>query len=198
MEASSAVSHRAGRWSVVLWTVLGPLACTLIALGVNHRLFMGLGPLAYQAGLQSALILPLCVGAPVPVLRSRCAVWPSPTTGSVSWRHRRLTACLSRSLSARVDPRRMNAPRWVPARCDSRATVKLINDRWSSGGRQALELIAETLRATVRRRHRGPAGRRRVRCSCPTSTGSDWSGCRTAAHDRGGSPCRRWMPPPAR
>lgn len=157
MEASSAVSHRAGRWSVVLWTVLGPLACTLIALGVNHRLFMGLDPLAYQAGLQSALILPLCVGAPVFLffsLKMRDLAIANHRLGIMAATDG-LTACLNRSaFSAQVDARAamssttMGAGALLILDADK---FKLINDRFGhQAGDRALELIAETLRATVR------------------------------------------------
>lgn len=157
MDASSPISRLAGRWRVALWTIFGPLACTVIALGLNHRLFTGLDPLAYQAAMQSALILPFCVGTPIflffslkmrdlAIANHRLRIMAA-TDG--------LTACLNRSaFSAQVDARTaagLDAMRASALLILDADKFKLINDRFGhQAGDRALELIAETLRATVR------------------------------------------------
>lgn len=157
MDAPSPLSSQTGRWRVALWTIFGPLACTVIALALNHRLFAGLDPLAYQAAMQSALILPLGMGTPIFLFFSlkmrdlaaanRKLRIMAATDG--------LTACLNHNaFAARVDARAagvepaMGAGALLIVDADK---FKLINDRFGhQAGDRALELIAETLRATVR------------------------------------------------
>lgn len=150
MNVSSPLSRQIGLWRVALWTIFGPLACTVIAVVLNHRLFTGLDPLAYQAAMQSALILPLCVGTPIFLffsLKMRDLAIANHRLGIMAATDG-LTACLNRgAFSAQVDARNATGALLI---LDA-DKFKLINDRFGhQAGDRALELIAETLRATVR------------------------------------------------
>jgi diguanylate cyclase len=154
MDASSPFPTRVGRWHPVLWTVFGPLTCTVIAVGLNSHLFAGLDPLVYERAMASALILPLCVGTPIffffslklrelAVVNHRLGILAA-TDG--------LTACLNRNaFAAQVDLRVSTDKRSGALLIVDADKFKLINDRYGhQTGDRALELIAETLRATVR------------------------------------------------
>lgn len=154
MGISSPFRDPAGWWQPLLWTLCGPLVCTAIALALNFHLFAGLDPVAFERALASALILPLCVGTPIflffalkmrdlAVANHRLRIMAA-TDG--------LTACLNRNaFSAQVDIRVAADGRAGALLIADVDRFKLINDRFGhQAGDRALELIAETLRVTVR------------------------------------------------
>ena len=78
-----------GRLQPVFWTILGPLVCGAIAVGLNRYLFSGMDPHAYDLALMSAVILPFGLGVPVFFFfRSRCANFRSPITACGLWQRR--------------------------------------------------------------------------------------------------------------
>lgn len=153
MDPSSPL-HPAGWGRPILWTICGPLVCTIIAVGLNTWLFAGLDSPVYDRAMASALILPLGLGTPVffffalkmrdlAVANHRLRILAA-TDG--------LTACLNRNAFAAQVDTRVEAERRAGALLVVDADkFKLINDRFGhQAGDSALELIAETLRNTVR------------------------------------------------
>lgn len=143
-----------GRLQPIIWTVMGPLVCSAIAVGVNHWMFSGMDREAYDLSLKSALILPIFLGVPVffffslkmrelSVANNRLRIMAA-TDG--------LTACLNRNAFAAQVNARVTAEQRAGALLIVDADhFKRINDRFGhQAGDAALELIADTLRTAVR------------------------------------------------
>lgn len=157
MDALSPPPPGAGRWQPLLWTTLGPTICTLPALGLNAMLFAEHDAAAYETAMISGFILPLVIGVPIFFyfsLKMRDLAIANHRLGILAATDG-LTACLNRNafelqVRARVSDERRLIRSGALLIVDA-DRFKLINDRYGhQAGDRALELIAETLRATIR------------------------------------------------
>ncbi|UJW87354.1 GGDEF domain-containing protein [Devosia sp. SL43] len=144
-------------WSSVgRWTLFGTMACVLVCVTFNAVIFDGLGTLALQRAIFSAIVLPILLGVPLffyMSMRLRGLAITNLRLGLVA-RTDSLTTCLNRgaftskvtTLLAQREPHATGAMLMIDA-----DNFKAINDLFGhDAGDEALTIIARSIRAVLR------------------------------------------------
>lgn len=145
--------------SVLLWTILGTLACVVVAVAYNVVAFRDLGLDAQRQALVSAVVLPVLLGVPffsyMSVRLHRLSI--TNTRLGVVATTDRLTGCLNRgAFTDRVNGYLEQAEFGTVPQCGALLVIdadhfKTINDRFGHDhGDEALMIIARTIRGMLR------------------------------------------------